>query len=302
MSSLWVVLRQVLLTATAALMPLAAQAKCSAVPILSEVTDLVTALERARTISDAARIGRDIRPLQELLSRRRLTERLAEFGMGRHVNPMVAFGAQAGTLAGFAADGKQAEFRGYIASASFQRGLGDARAVVQQLCDTEGGSDPSDLASRRISTSQGTGVNAVFNSFALQAALGTSGAVLLAAGGLFVLRNRRLQRDARIAKRMACDIPVYVTQGAHTQRARVVDISRAGVNVTSEESWPPDTEVLISFAALKCNTVIRWSSAEYAGAKFLSILSARQLRDLLTYECQLPVPEKKKRDTILGAA
>lgn len=284
-----------------AINPNVALAKCSALPVLSEIVDYVPELQGQTSRDATSRIGYKIEALRQQLSRASMTASLAEYGMERRIADLLDFKVKTGALTRIAIEKGPANLKPYLTGSGYQRSFLTVKEIVEQICDTDGGTDPSAAATRQISQ-RGSGTLAALSAL-VAPAVAASGLLLVA--GLFFgtkLRNARLAKDARVNKRTACDIPVQIDGQSGFYHLNVVDISRAGVNLANHPKTQTGDVLTVDFGPLTREAKVRWSNDHFAGLQFTRPMSARQLSKLLAEQCKLSAYEKKKRGTQKGAA
>jgi hypothetical protein len=279
-------------------LPMAAIAKCSALPNLSGMLEHIDTLASQRSLEDTARTGRKIEALRQQIERGAMAKTLSDFGMQRGMPDIIEFKVKTGALTTIATNGGPELLKPYLQGSGYKRSLQKVHSIVERICDLSGGTAPSNAATRQISES-GSGALHRLSAPLLGASVLT---VIVGLVLAFMIRKARAKRDARANRRTACAIPVRVTGRAGAHRLRVVDISVAGVNLAEHPDIEEQDMLTLDFGPFSQDAIVRWHNDHFAGLFFTQQITEKQLSHLLEECCTFSASQKKRRGTRMGTA
>ena len=282
-----------------------AHAACTALPVLSALTQEVDTLT-SLTQSDAIkRSGRSIATRRIALIKLKVFSRLSAVGFERKLRDVMNFKAQLGELSQITQKGDAGAVATYTSTASFRRSYNTASTLVSELCIAPGGQSQTDAASKVFELNAGRqtaqlfsfgGHKTVFSLLAMSAVLLMG--VLLASNW----RRRIAKRERRRNKRVPCDIPVLVNVFGQTLMYRLVDISRSGANMENDMDLAVGSKLALTFGRQKKNCTVTWSNRQFTGVHFEKAFTKKELIQTIEETCTLHTDQNEKRDAVSSVA
>ncbi len=275
--------------------------ECSEFPNLAELIEQTDIIEASQSETTAITAALRIEALRKKILTSHMQTRLQELGLSRHLAEVTAFRVRLGALARIARTSGRDGLRPYLFGSGFQQSKQHVRELLERLCADMPSTAPSRDAWREITLWTGTPLSSR-PSFMMATGIGLLTLAVLLLATLHSYRRWRQQRDKRIGKRVACDIPVQVSIAGQTQHSTLVDISRGGANLAHQLGLKTGQTLKLTFGETQLKAQVMWANDKFAGTKFERILNNRELSVALKSQRASTRPQKQKRGAQWGTA
>lgn len=266
-------------------MPAASFAKCATFPVLSKLVDTVSQLRATETWEGVASNSLVVNALTQNFLRPEAETKLRELSLQNKLPMLREFKERTAALAQIASyDGPNA-LHSYMDSAEYRPYFVDARDTLAIACELATAGDTSKFANREAASEEEFDLAAYLGTLAPPVTLSQ---VVTFTAGIFSLtcfliwfKNRRIMRDRRINKRIACEIPATMTIDGRSIEVTIVDISQSGANVHCNEKLNIGTLVDLDFENLHRSATVKWSNDKFAGVLLSRLISEAKIQKLV---------------------
>ncbi|MEM6408202.1 MAG: PilZ domain-containing protein [Pseudomonadota bacterium] len=252
---------------------------------MSKLIDSVSELRGIDTWEGVAKSSLIVSALTQNFALPDIEVKLKELALENKLPLLSEFKERTASLAQIASyDGPEA-LHAFMDSAEYRPFFVEARDTLTLACDIAAEGDASKFASREVPIEDEFDLSAYLRSVAPPVSITQ---VVSLGAGLFSLscfviwfRNRKVMRDRRISKRIACEIPATLTVSGRSKSVMIVDISQAGANIHCNEKLPIDTVIELDFADLHRTATVKWSNDSFAGVLLNRLIGEARLAKIV---------------------